>query len=487
MLDLSAPSAAESTSAGQYRNADLYEKGRKEEIMKYPWASRTSRHQHGQDSARTFWRDYSFLMLILLFAILRNMRYLMQSIRRYSLSAGSQETPLQRSSQQEASTISPSPVPYVQATARPAAPRNVIINTAASQQPPPTPGVSKQQPLLERLSHAYKRLPQLFTHVLRIEYPLPVSVCGITLYALWERSLSLPEPPDEVSQHIGVLMDDLGLWTVVSFIKMAETPEIPASTVKRAVQELEDRLHQLYPTPAPIYLILHIEQLSNPSPDISLFYRKHSRIQDSINAQAAFVEDLQRQWELSSQSAINGWFPNKFNLYDRESHRRGWLVLSPGRALVVGVNDRQVHLLANVLQPSDTDRTHGSGILTERYRDVLSRVMQWVSNQDAFEAVDQLKDLVASGTKAIDGQVMLNFAVAGIGILLAFLLLPDQQRPERFVASMVCLSVASLWFWIYARGGRMFAQILGWFFLLFVLPCLFAWPQLVELIHWFSG
>lgn len=62
--------------------------------------------------------------------------------------------------------------------------------------------------------------------------------------------------------------------------------------------------------------------------------------------------------------------------------------------------------------PSDTDRTYGPSILSKRYRDVLNRVIRWVSRQDSFETMNQLKDLVANRTKAIDEQVMLNFAAA---------------------------------------------------------------------------
>jgi hypothetical protein len=120
--------------------------------------------------------------------------------------------------------------------------------------------------------------------------------------------------------------------------------------------------------------------------------------------------------------------------------------------------------------------------------------MQWVSNQDSFEAVNQLKDLVTSGTRAIDGQVWLNFAVAGIGILLAFLLLPDQKQTERLIASMSCLAVASLWFWLYARNGYRIFLIIGLLCALAIAPCLLAWTQVLALVqvvvkvfHWLFG
>lgn len=352
-----------------------------------------------------------------------------------------------------------------------------------------------KEPFRTRLMHGLERL-------LRIEQPFPVSVRGITLYALWENRLRLPAPPDEFSHNIGVLMDHLGLWTAITCTwqpasAAAETPCMTAREAEQVVKSLSDRLRELYPSPVPAYQILHVDELATPRPHFFFLYRgkwREAIQQADRDAQEDFVEGLQRHWQLGPRHEINGWLPNKFSLYDPESQRRGALVCSPRRALLAGVSSRQVVLLANLLQPADTNRTHGPGILTECYRDVLSHVMQWVSNQDSFEAVNQLKDLVASGTKAIDGQVWLNFAVAGIGILLAFVLLPTQPQPERLIASMICLAVASFWFWLYARNGYRILLLIGLLCVLAIAPCLFAWAQvlalgqvLVQVFHWLFG
>ena len=92
------------------------------------------------------------------------------------------------------------------------------------------------------------------------------------------------------------------------------------------------------------------------------------------------------------------------------------------------------------------------------------------------------------------GVVWLNFAVAGIGILLAFVLLPTQPQPERLVASMICLAIASFWFWLYARNGYRISLLLGLLCALAIVPCLFTWTQVLALVqivlkvfHWLFG
>ncbi len=108
--------------------------------------------------------------------------------------------------------------------------------------------------------------------------------------------------------------------------------------------------------------------------------------------------------------------------------------------------------------------------------------MQWVSNQDGFQAVNQLKDLVKSGTQAIDGQVWLNFAVATIGIVIAFLLIPGQMYQVQLEWTLVCLCVASLGFWAYARWGRKIFLIAGWILLVVIVYVL--WPLILIGATW---
>lgn len=332
----------------------------------------------------------------------------------------------------------------------------------------------------------------------------PMQACarGITLYALWESRLPLPAPPDAYSDGIGVILDELGLWTTVVFTwqpasATTQPQDLTIHEAEHAIHMLMRRMRDLYPTPTPAYVMLHIDELTVPEQRFQRLYRskqREARQQAEMDAREVFVETIQRMWELGPHHEANGWQPNSFDLYEPKSKRRGWLMLSPRRALLAGVSGEQVALLANVIQPSDTNRAQSPGIVHEYYREVLSRVMQWVSNQDSFEAVNQLKELVASGTKAIDGQVYLNFAVAGIGILLAFMLLPEQKHHEPFIASMICLAAASLFFWLFARNGHNPLRTIGWLCVLAIIPCLLWWPQVsslwalvVQCWHWLVG
>lgn len=92
--------------------------------------------------------------------------------------------------------------------------------------------------------------------------------------------------------------------------------------------------------------------------------------------------------------------------------------------------------------------------------------MRLVSRQDSFETVNQLKDLVANRTKAIDEQVMLNFAAASS---------KATRVPDRF-DELPCSCFSSIL--APCPNGRIIVAHITWFFLA-VLHCLFAWSQLV--------
>lgn len=357
--------------------------------------------------------------------------------------------------------------------------RNLMMNKIPLQQQLPESSVAAKQnsgnPILSRLKH-----------FLRIEDPIPVEAQGISLYALWSSRHLLIKPSMEISEGIGARMRTIGLWKVIHFTWLG-TPVATAAEAENIVKALRHRLDELYPAAPPTYLIFHIDKLSAPKPRFSLSFMKKVKadIENAItDAKEVFVEDMQLLCDLGRGQPSNGWLPNRFRHYDPETQQRGWLVISPRRALLIDVSSEQPLLLANLLQPYDTDDGRGPGILSERYRELLILVMQWVSNQDSFQAVNQLKGLVESGTKAIDGQVLLNFAVAGIAILIAFLLAPPGQTySAQLIASVGCLAVASLLFWLYARSGRVLFQLIGWFFVLFIIPCFLAWSHLVSLFQ----
>ncbi len=315
-----------------------------------------------------------------------------------------------------------------------------------------------------------------------------VKARGISLYALWDSRHEVAEPPIEISDGIGIRKKTYGLWKVRHFIwqpgsNKTDKPAMTAAEVERIIIALLDRLKELYAANPPLYLIFHIEKLITPESPFSRFFRNKKKTSEEfvIDNKEGFLEQhIQPFCDLGAGYVDNGWLPNRFRHYDQSSHKKGWLVISPTRALFADVDVEQVITLASLLQPYYTDSNRGPGILSERYYDMLVLIMQWVNNQDSLQAVDQLKGLVVSGTQAIDGQVWLNFAVAGIGILIAFLL-TNQNNSDQLIASMVCLAIASLMFWGYARFGQRVFLFIGWLVALAIVPCLFAWTQVISI------
>ncbi len=328
--------------------------------------------------------------------------------------------------------------------------------------------------------------PTLSTNVDQNRFP--VKARGISLYALWDSRHPVERAPIETLKDIGIRMRPYGLWTVGRFIwkpREADGPAMTAAEVEHIIISLQDRLKELYAVNPPMYLIFHIKELITPKrPFPRLFSKKRKTSEEFvIDSKEGFLEKyIQPLCDLGAGyvDKDNDWVPNRFRHYDQISQKKGWLVISPTRALFADVDEEQVITLASLLQPYYTDSNRGPGILSERYYDMLVLIMQWVSNQDSLQAVDQLKKLVISGTQAIDGQVWLNFAVAGIGILIAFLL-TNQNNSDQLIASMVCLAIASLMFWGYARFGQRVFLFIGWLVALAIVPCLFAWTQVISI------
>lgn len=432
-------------------------------------------HDNKHASQIAFWQGHRIVLNFLVLLTLAGIGLLIRRVHRHHVP---QKTQMQRLPQEEAHAASPTNVSPTQAKAMPSSSRNRVMNKASSRQQTPGSGITAKQnssnPILSTLKH-----------FLRIEDPIPVEAQGISLYALWNSHHQLIKPLPEVSEDIGARMRTIGLWRVIHFTWLG-TPVVTAAEAGNIVKALCHRLDELYPSAPPTYLIFHIDKLSAPKPRFSLSFMKKVKA-DSENAitdaKEVFVKNIQLLCDLGPGQITNGWLPNRFRHYDPETQQRGWLVISPRSALLIDVSREQPLLLANLLQPYDTDAGHGAGILLERYRELLILVMQWVSNQDSFQSVNQLKKLVESGTKAIDGQILLNFAVAGIAILIAFLLIPGQTYSDQLIASMGFLAVASLWFWLYARSGRLAFQLIGWVFVLAIIPCFLALSQLVSLFQ----
>jgi hypothetical protein len=326
--------------------------------------------------------------------------------------------------------------------------------------------------------------------------PFSVAVRDISLYILWERNSTPPNAfltqPTTITTgmaRIGVwLPGHIGLWQATHLIwqptilgqapPLIEAQEAKCAAAKLVSLSTSDVVRG-NASVKPSYLILHIKEVYTPRPLRYHFSSEKAKAaieRSIIDVQESFVEDLQRQWELGHSHVHNEWQPSKVSHYDRETQRRGWIVLSPTHALVVGVNDEQVRILASLIQPRDTSVLQGNmGIGSERYQDVLGRVVQWNSTQDSFEAVAHLESLITSGRKSTDGQVLLNLALAFIGILIAAFTSSTVAGLHTIqIVSLILLIVASVLFGLYARSGRFLYQTLGWFLSIAALLLAFA-------------
>jgi len=232
-----------------------------------------------------------------------------------------------------------------------------------------------------------------------------------------------------------------------------------------------------------VYRIFLVRELKTKWPP--LYYlrnvslnRKEKTRNIEQNEKEAFIEDIQRQIGLAEEDQSIGRFPSKFSHYDRNLQRRGWIVIGLSRALVAGVDDGQARILANLLQGRDIDRSgRKEGIVPDRYEDVLGRVALWNGTQDIAETVSQLGALVQSGQKSIDGQALLNFALAAIGTLLAIIALPHQISFWQ-ICSLGLIVMASLLFWRYSRNVHPHWLSLGMLIIVvaLVLFIVSSWP-----------
>lgn len=327
-----------------------------------------------------------------------------------------------------------------------------------------------------------------------------VKVRGIGLYALWSKQHI---PSDVIPAHpdIWSMQTQIDLWPVtqLQWLPPASTPSAGASWI--AVDEIEGILDTLRKHLAaisgsgnskgaraqPAYLIFHIDEMETRIPatarkNIRRLHRSWHEAKDGEQAaqQGALeevVDALQLYLNIANVDQQTGWGPSRFSHYDREEGQRGWVVLSPSLAIVAKMSAQQVNNLIALLQPRDTDNSgKGKGIFPQRYEVVYERVMQWNAAHDIFETVVQLENIVESGQKSTDGQLWLNFALAAIGVLLAFFAGPKLNLREIIALGLLC--GASVMYALYARNGKPIYQRLGW--LLFAASIILA----ITLLFW---
>jgi len=305
---------------------------------------------------------------------------------------------------------------------------------------------------------------------------------GLHVYILWNRTPTIPDsfyrPPSEILQS----KERLGSWYAIHLIwkptsNTAETPWLDTPETMQAFPVMLDYLDRLAAVQLtnnpdktqlaqPVFQILHIRELKVLIPH---FYRlrayrlrQHKSMeklqQEILYTRRAFVDELQENFHLLGEDTQDGLSVSAFDHYDRDLHSRGWIIINPSRALLVGVNDKAAPILANLLQRRDIDQS-GQSISPDHYEDMLGRLGLWNSTQEIGETIDQLEIMVTKGRKSTDGQILLSLVLALIGTVLAlYSILQSKNWEQQLWISLWLLFLTSLFFWFYARFNTIIPQ-----------------------------
>ncbi|GCE22963.1 hypothetical protein [Dictyobacter kobayashii] len=298
---------------------------------------------------------------------------------------------------------------------------------------------------------------------------------GLSLYILWKRTAgaaaALPEHAAIWSHHTPVNLwmvtqcqwnpatqPDDGWFTLAALLEGCDSLHAYLAAVRQAQKEVA-------------YAILQLEeiQVTVPADVVKSMrrqkqYRKKALAESKDGAIEEALDILQQHLRLNESALEQGWSPGRFTHFDRETGQRGWLVISPREAIAARLSVQQVYNLSSLLQPQDIEWTgqRGAQIASSRYEPFYERVMQWNATNDIFETVVQLETLVEDGQRSTDGQLWLNFALAGIGVLLSLFSLSQLRWLQ--ISALAGLALASIFHACYARFGKPLLQVLGWLF-----------------------
>ncbi|GHO86336.1 hypothetical protein [Dictyobacter formicarum] len=296
---------------------------------------------------------------------------------------------------------------------------------------------------------------------------------GLSLYILWKRSSEVtPALPahDAIWSH----QTPVNLWMVTRCQWMPDPQAadewLPLTSLMEGCDVLHAYLEDARQTLKEVaYIILHLEetQVKVPADVVKSMrkqkqYRKRALIESIDGAIEEVLDMLQQRLRLNESALEQGWAPGRFTHFDRETGQRGWLIVSPREAIAVRLSIQQIYNFTSLLQPQDIERTgqQEARISSQRYSSFYERVMQWNATNDIFETVAQLESIVEDGQRSTDGQLWLNFALAGIGVLLSLFSLSQLRWLQ--ISALSGLGLASIFHACYARFGKYPLQVLGW-------------------------
>jgi len=146
-----------------------------------------------------------------------------------------------------------------------------------------------------------------------------------------------------------------------------------------------------------------------------------------------------------------------FEHYSPLRRGRGYIVLDPHFSSVIDCAEEDIRSLLTILQQANL--TH-LGLEAPGFATVLLRVSMWDSTSDVHASLDDLVQISRSSDASTRGQVLLSFALAGIGILLSLTPLP-YARSGQLVAPMLIYAMAAIAHAFFALTGNKFFNQLG--------------------------
>ena len=145
-----------------------------------------------------------------------------------------------------------------------------------------------------------------------------------------------------------------------------------------------------------------------------------------------------------------------FEHYSPLRRCRGYVVLDSRFSIVIDCAEEDVRSLLTIIQQAKlTDQ----GLEAPGFATVVLRVSMWDSSSEMHASLDDLVQISRSSDASTQGQILLNFALAGIGILLSLTPLP-YARPVQLVAPMLIYAMAAITHAFFALTGfRLFNRL----------------------------
>ncbi|GAC1347470.1 MAG: hypothetical protein NVSMB27_12940 [Ktedonobacteraceae bacterium] len=201
------------------------------------------------------------------------------------------------------------------------------------------------------------------------------------------------------------------------------------------------------------YLIIHINQL-----------RKSGNVRSDSKEEPSAGNGITEPLEVSLRTIFDSFDPLQYGVprgyfehYNTQIKQRGYIIIGQHAALLADLPDTSFKIFANLLQSGALDSQ--GGFTSEGLAAVLTRIVQWDSNEDLRESVDRLFDLKVSTDAATHGQIWISYALALIGVVLA--LISTISYPAWLTPGLLLLGLSCLAHARYAQKGTSRWSVIG--------------------------